>query len=217
MKILPLILALISALMPVITQKTGLSEKYGFKMKMLCAFMYLATGIISAFSLFRVTKYSLMILGALTLGILGDFFLEFKKKKLFPLGAAFFALGHIVYGYTFLCVGDYQADIIYVAAITAVLTVLVMAFAKAKLKLKGKKNLILIYAPVLIFAFSCTLVSGITAVRVGNLSFGLCLIFGGMLFLVSDLMIGMGKGGINRPKILHNAVSYTYFTAQALF
>lgn len=89
MKILPLILAVITALLPFVLQKTGLSEKYGFKMKMLCAFMYLATGILSAAVLYRVTVYSLMILGALCLGVLGDFFLEYKSKSLFPIGAAF--------------------------------------------------------------------------------------------------------------------------------
>ena len=218
MKILPLILAVITALLPFVLQKTGLSEKYGFKMKMLCAFMYLATGILSATALYRVTVYSLMILGALCLGVLGDFFLEYKSKSLFPIGAAFFALGHIVYSVTFLCTGNYKAfsDIWAVAAITLILTAAVLIFAKIRLRLVGKKKLILAYAPVLIFAFACTLVSAVISLKAGNLSFGLCLIFAGVLFLASDIMIGMGKGGIDRPKILHNAVSYTYFTAQAL-
>ena len=47
MKTLPFIFAVVTVLLPVITQKTGLSEKYGFKMKMLCAFMYIVTGVIS--------------------------------------------------------------------------------------------------------------------------------------------------------------------------
>ena len=94
MKILPLIFALISSLMPVITQKTGLSSKYGFKIKMLCAFMYLVTGVISVAAIYSVTQYSFFILGALVSGVLGDFFLSYKEDKYFPVGVLFFALGH---------------------------------------------------------------------------------------------------------------------------
>ncbi len=219
MKTLPFIFAVVTVLLPVITQKTGLSEKYGFKMKMLCAFMYLITGVVSAVVVYRITAYSLLILGALVFGMLGDFFLEYKAKKLFPLGAAFFGIGHIVYSCTFLFVGTYKAlsHIEAVAGITLVLTAVILIFAKVKLRLKGKKKLILAYAPVLILAFACALVKGVISLNESNLPFGMCLIFGGVLFFASDIMIGVGKGGIKRPKFLHNAVSYTYFAAQALF
>lgn len=219
MKTLPFIFAVVTVLLPVITQKTGLSAKHGFKMKMLCAFMYLITGVVSAVAVCRVTAYSVMILTALVLGMLGDFFLEYKSKRFFPLGAAFFGIGHIVYSCTFLFVGTYKAlsHIEIVAGITLVLSAVTLLFAKVKLRLKGKKKLILAYAPVLIFAFASALVSGGLAMNEGNLSFGMCLIFGGFLFFASDLMIGIGKGGINRPAFMHNAVSYTYFAAQTLF
>lgn len=219
MKTLPLISALITALLPFVSQKTGLSKKYGLKIKMLNAFMYLVTGVLSAFAVNTVTTYSLLIIGALVLGALGDFFLEYKRKKLFPIGVVFFALGHIIYSLTFLYVGAYKAltHILTVTGITLALTFIIVLFAKTKLKLKGKKNMLLIYVPVLIFAFVSALISGAVAVNLGNLSFGLCLISGGALFFASDIMIGVGKGGIKRPEFLHHAVSYTYFTAQALF
>ncbi len=218
MKILPLLLAVISILMPVITQKTGLSEKYGFKMKMLCALMYLVTGVASAASFHKMTEYSALMLGALVFGLLGDFFLEYKAKKLFPLGALLFAFGHIAYAYTFLCVGAHKilSYVTGVIALTAAVTAVITAVAKTKLKLKGKKNMLLIYLPVLAFAFSCALVRGFVSIREGNLPQGLCLIAGGTLFFLSDIMIGIGKGGIKRPDFLHNAVSYTYFAAQSL-
>ncbi len=219
MKTFVVIFALLSALMPVITQKTGLSERHGFKMKMLCAFLYLITGVLSAVSFGRVNEYSLMILVALVLGVLGDFFLEYKGKRLFPLGVVFFALGHIVYSLTFLFVGEHRAIslIAYVLGITLAVTSGIIAFAKTKLKLKGKKNMLLIYAPVLVFSFACALVNGTAALRSGNICFGLCLTAGGSLFFMSDIMIGVGKGGLKRPEFLHNAVSYTYFAAQTLF
>ena len=106
MKTAALISAVITVLIPIISQKSGLSKKYGFPLKMLSACLYLVTGILSAVSSGVVTEYSTMILSGLIFGILGDFFLEYKSKKLFPLGAVFFALGHIVYSFTFLFIGD---------------------------------------------------------------------------------------------------------------
>lgn len=219
MRTLPLIFAAAAAIMPVVSQKTGLSKKYGFPLKMLSALLYLATGIFSALATDSITGYSFMILAALVLGVLGDFFLEYKGKKLFPLGAVMFAFGHIIYSVTFLLIGNQRAmpHTGAVAAVTVAVTAVIFAFAKARLKLKGKKNMLLAYVPVLVFSFVCAAVRGALALKSGAVLFGLCLVAGGALFFVSDIMIGVGKGGIKRPKILHNAVSYTYFAAQALF
>lgn len=218
MKILPFIFAVITIITPVITQKTGLSKKYGFPLKMLSAVFYLATGVLSAVSFGAFTEYSAMMSGALVLGMLGDFFLEFKGKKFFMLGAVFFALGHIVYSITFLFAGAYKAvpDIMLVLCITLIIMAAIVIPVKTKLNLKGKNNLLLVYAVVLVFAFVCAVVSGVTAICEDNQLFGLCLISGGSLFFFSDIMIGMDKCGIKRPELLHYAVSYTYFAAQAL-
>lgn len=219
MKTLSLIFAVITIITPVITQKTGLSKKYGFSLKMLSALLYLITGILSCASFGAVTQYSVMMLCALAFGMHGDFFLEFKGKKFFPLGVVFFALGHILFSIAFLFAGAYKAasHIGAVLGITFAVTVAIVVFAKTKLRLNGKKNMLLIYAPVLVFSFACALVSGVGALAEGKLPFALCLIFGGTLFFASDIMIGVGKGGIKRPEFLHYAVSYTYFAAQALF
>lgn len=219
MKISALIFAVVTALLPVISQKSGLSKKYGFPLKMLSAVMYLLTGVTSAIAFGVITEYSLLMLSGLVFGILGDFFLDYKSKKLFPLGAVFFALGHIVYSITFLFIGNYNAasHIEAVLGMTVVVTAMIFAFAKAKLRLKGKKKMIVVYAPVLIFSFACAVVKGALALSEGSFGFALCLIWGGSMFFASDIMIGVGKGGVKRPKILHYAVSYTYFAAQALF
>ncbi len=215
MKALPLIFAVLSALMPVITQRTGLSEKYGFKMKMLCAFMYLATGVLSAVSLTRLTAYSVMILGALALGVLGDFFLSYRNDRYFPVGMAFFALGHLAYIVALSLLAE--AESLIFTLLAAAVMYLALIAAVRRLKFKKHRELILIYGAVLVLFFSCTLVTGLLCARNGSFAFGLCLIFGGALFFASDLMIGIGKGGIERPAFMHNAVSYTYFAAQTLF
>lgn len=219
MKTAALISAVITVLIPIISQKSGLSKKYGFPLKMLSACLYLVTGVLSAVSFGEITQYSVMILSGLIFGILGDFFLEYKSKKLFPLGAVFFALGHIVYSLTFLFIGECNAaDHIWaVLGITLAVTAMIFAFAKTRLRLKGKKKYIMIYAPVLIFSFACAVVKGAVALSTESFAFGLCLIWGGSMFFASDIMIGVGKGGVKRPPFLHYAVSYTYFAAQALF
>ena len=219
MKTAALISAVITVLIPIISQKSGLSKKYGFPLKMLSACLYLVTGVLSAVSFGEITQYSAMILSGLIFGILGDFFLEYKSKKLFPLGAVFFALGHIVYSLTFLFIGECNAaDHIWaVLGMTVVIMAMIFAFAKTRLRLRGKKKYIMIYAPVLIFSFACAVVKGVVALSTESFAFGLCLIWGGSMFFASDIMIGVGKGGVKRPPFLHYAVSYTYFAAQALF
>lgn len=219
MKILSLIFAVVTIVTPVITQKTGLSNRYGFPLKMLCAAFYLATGVLSAVSFGTATEYSVLMLAALAFGILGDFFLEYKAKKLFSLGVAFFALGHIVYSVTFLLAGEYKAldNIAIVLCITLFITATIVVLLKTKLKLKKKNNLLIVYVPVLAFSFVCAVMSGVSALLKSNSIFGLCLISGGSLFFFSDVMIGLGKCGIKRPDFLHYAVSYSYFAAQALF
>ena len=219
MKALSLIFALITVITPVITQKTGLSKKYGFPLKMLCASFYLMTGIFSAVFAGKPTGYCIMVLCALIFGVLGDFFLEYNKKKLFFVGVLFFSLGHITYSSAFLFTGVNKAVsyIGTVLCITLVIMAAIMVFAKVKLRLYGKKQLLLIYALILVFSFSCAAVRGASELSAGNYLFGLCLIAGGLLFFASDIMIGVEKGGIKRPEILHYAVSYTYFAAQALF
>ena len=188
-------------------------------MKMLCALLYLITGILSAITLSEATGYSVMVLSALASGFFGDFFLSYKNDRHFFVGVVFFAFGHLIYSLTFLCVGPNRAStsLPLVAIITTVITAAALIFAKLKLTLKGKKRLLLVYAPILIFAFVCSVVCAGVAIANGNLPFGLCLAVGGTLFFASDIMIGVDKGGIKRPEFLHNAVSYTYFTAQALF
>ena len=219
MKTLPLIFAAFSALMPVITQKTGLSSKYGFKIKMLCAFMYLVTGIISAFSIYRITHYSILLLGALVSGVFGDFFLSYKNDKYFPVGIAFFALGHIVYSITFLLVGEMRAIdyIVPVLILTTIMFIPIVFIIKVKIDLGKLEIPILIYGLILLFFFVCGITKGIIAIRSGNLSFGLCMLIGASLFIASDIMLGLKTGGIKLPEILRHAVTYTYFPAQTLF
>jgi uncharacterized membrane protein YhhN len=74
--------------------------------------------------------------------MLGDFFLEYKAKKLFPLGVTFFALGHIAYIFTFLCIGeDKTAYYVLPLLFTATVMYLPLLFIMRRLKFKKFKKL----------------------------------------------------------------------------
>ena len=219
-KILLLILCPISALMPVITQKSGLSMKKPLGMKMLCVFLFLLVGLVSFLSQDYICSYSVGIMSALILGAIGDFILGYKNGKFMIPGAIFFSVGHIVYSITLIYLGEDSAEkyILWVLLLTFVLVVALLVFSKLRLKLLGKKLVLLIaYGTILVIFFTCAIIRGVVAIKSGAIMLGLCLISGGALFSFSDLLIGAKLGGMKRPKILHYAVSYTYFVAQTLF
>ena len=81
MKILLLILFPLSVIMPVITQKAGLSKKRPLEMKMLCVALFLSVGFLSLFMRDDIRPYSIGVLSALISGAIGDFLLAYKKGK----------------------------------------------------------------------------------------------------------------------------------------
>ena len=186
---------------------------------MLCAFMYLVTGVISVAAIYSVTQYSFFILGALVSGVLGDFFLSYKEDKYFPVGVLFFALGHIVYSVTFLLVGEIKAIdyIVPVLILTVIMFIPVIYIIKVKINLGKMEIPLLIYGLLLLFSFACGVAKGVLAIKNGIISLGLCIISGAVLFVISDIMLGLKSGGMKLPKFLRHAVTYTYFPAQTLF
>lgn len=181
--------------------------------------MYLVTGVISVAAIYSVTQYSFFILGALVSGVLGDFFLSYKEDKYFPVGVLFFALGHIVYSVTFLLVGEMKAIdyIVPVLILTVIMFIPVIYIIKVKINLGKMEIPLLIYGLLLLFSFACGVAKGVLAIKNGIISLGLCIISGAVLFVISDIMLGLKSGGMKLPKFLRHAVTYTYFPAQTLF
>lgn len=219
MKTFLIFIFLTAFFMPVITQKTGLSEKYPFSMKMLCSFMFLVTGITAVVSTGNLTPYSIYILFALVAGVLGDFFLSYKNEKYFIIGVICFAAGHLLYSYTYLfqCKFLQPATAIPLIIAAAIATSLLFIFARYKMNLKKLLIPLTIYAFLLIFSFVCTVACGIIAITRTEIYFGFCVITGASLFLFSDILLGLNMGGIKLPRFLRHGVSYTYFPAQTLF
>ena len=80
MKTLLLILFPLSVIMPVITQKAGLSKKRPLEMKMLCVALFLSVGFLSLFMRDDIRPYSIGILSALISG--ADFYILFCSQKM---------------------------------------------------------------------------------------------------------------------------------------
>ena len=219
MKILLLVLVLSSFIMPVLVDKKLFPFFNGLQTKMLCAFMYILTGIGAILQPSGDVKYSVFLFCALIFGFLGDFFLSWRNEKYFLFGVLFFGIGHIIYILTFILIGKvalgekFFIPVIITAALAAILA-LVIKFAKIKLKKEHKP--LLLYGLILFFSFASGASRGVFALISGDIPFGLCVLAGSTLFIISDVFLAIGMLGIKLPKIFNHAVSYTYFPAQTI-
>lgn len=219
MKILLFILVVLSFFMPVAVNKKLFPKLNGLQTKMLCAFMYILVGLGAIFSLTGDIKYSLFLFCALISGFLGDFFLSWRNEKYFLSGVLFFGIGHIIYILTFILIGSgaLKKKFFIPVIITAFLAVvLILVIKLAKIKLKREQKPLLLYGLILCLSFASGAVRGVFALMSGDIFFGLCLLAGSALFIISDVFLAVGMLGIRLPKIFNHAVSYTYFPAQTI-
>ena len=219
MKILLFILVVLSFFMPVAVNKKLFPKLNGLQTKMLCAFMYILVGLGAIFSLTGDIKYSLFLFCALIFGFLGDFFLSWRNEKYFLFGVLFFGIGHIIYILTFILIGSgaLKEKFFIPVIITAFLAVvLILVIKLAKIKLKREQKPLLLYGLILCLSFASGAVRGVFALMSGDIFFGLCLLAGSTLFIISDVFLAVGMLGIRLPKIFNHAVSYTYFPAQTI-
>ena len=79
-----------------------LFKQHSLKAKMLCSSLFVLTGVFAALAYGVKTDYSVLMLSALFLGLLGDFFLDWKKYNTFFVGVLFFSIGHLIYVYSFI-------------------------------------------------------------------------------------------------------------------
>ncbi len=219
MKVLLFVLVILSLLMPVAVNKKLFPKLDGLQTKMLCAFMYILTGIAALINFTGDMKYSLFLFGALIFGFLGDFFLSWRNEKYFLFGVLFFGIGHIIYSFIFIFIGNSALrDYFYIPLIITAILVLLLLFGIkfAKLKLRKEQKPLLLYGLILFFSFASGASRGVSALISGEIPLGLCLIAGSTLFIISDIFLAVGMVGIRLPKIFNHAVSYTYFPAQTI-
>ncbi len=143
--------------------------------KMTCSSLFLLTALFAAVSYGEVTDYSVYIIVALIFGLIGDFFLEYKQAKYFGYGVVAFAVGHLLYIYSFarLVQPVPKPNAILVAVFTLVILVLGFVMMKVeKIVFEGKNRLMYIYAAILISEFITGVIRGVTSIAAGNTIYG---------------------------------------------
>ena len=97
---IPIIFCVLTAVFTVFSQFLDVFKKKPLHSKMLCSALFLLTGISAM--IITHSSYSILITVALFFGLLGDFWLDYKKSKYFMTGVLFFSIGHLIYLYTFI-------------------------------------------------------------------------------------------------------------------
>ena len=188
--------------------------------KMTCSALFLLTAFFAAAAYGEVTDYSVYIIVALIFGLIGDFCLEYKQAKYFGYGVVAFAVGHLLYIYTFarLVKPVPKPNALIVAAFAA--AILIFAFVMIKVEkvvFEGKNKLMYLYAAILISEFITGVIRGVTSIAAGNTVYGAFILAASALFITSDSFLALqlfGKPHIRHPEAV---VLFTYFPAQTLF
>ncbi len=128
---------------------------------------------------------------------LADWLLEFQFFK----GMAAFGLGHIFYCIGYVLAGPVK--ILSLIVFLALFGVILIVYSKLKDRLE-QAPMYLCYAAVL-----CCM----AALAASRQSF---LMIGGLLFVISDCMIGIGQATKNSSRIYGIAILVTYYAAQFL-
>ena len=196
-----------------------LFKKHSLKAKMLCSSLFVLTGVFAALAYGVKTDYSVLMLSALFLGLLGDFFLDWKKYNTFFVGVLFFSIGHLIYVYSFITMEpSLKPYTVHIVVIYILVILAGIAHIKMdKIKFPGKYKIMLVYSFILITSFVFATVRGIDSVSNGNKTFGILLLLSGALFMISDAFLASQLFG--KPKLKNTAffVAIFYFPAQTLF
>lgn len=204
----------------ILSQTLPFFIKNYLKSKMTCSSLFLLTGIFAVLSCEKNNQYSVLILLALFFGFLGDFWLDYKNRKYFFAGVAFFSIGHLIYLYTFIfnctpSLAPYSKQIILgflVLCVAAVIEVI-----SDKIRFPKGQRIMIAYSFLLMFSFIFAVSRGVVSIINGNTYFGICLVSASFLFLLSDTFLAASLYGNPKFRCNDKLVLFTYFPAQALF
>lgn len=182
--------------------------------------MFIITGIVAAIAHGSADTYTFAILSALTFGMLGDFFLDWKERKTFFLGVLFFTIGHLIYIYTFLIHLEPALMPHWKNMLPGLIFILVAGAIQIKMdkiKFKGKYKVMILYAAILILSSVVAVSRGLLSISIGNTVFGAILSAAGVLFIISDAFLASQLFGESKVKHPEYFVALTYFPAQTLY
>jgi uncharacterized membrane protein YhhN len=188
--------------------------------KTLASVLFLATAIFSMYQAGKDTNYTIMVLTALTSGMLGDIFLSvdglvFEKYRNYfmVIGAICFGMGHILFSAIFLSlVGSFEYYLLIIMAIIPILLFLMSKMAKINF---GKFTI-----PVYVYSImlSLMLITGINLFIQNGTIGALLILIAAILFTISDSCLALKEFAYKgRHKPLIYIVLITYYIAQNLF
>lgn len=209
LSVLEIAVMLASSYVPVLAKRS-------LFLKVLSAFLFVMT----AYSAYRVCSFpplfpSLMLAGHLC-GMLGDFFLEFKKT--FAVGSAFFAAGHICYTTAFDLGFDRPlwSFPLYPVLFAVLWAAYVILIIKADIRFAGKRLPIALYCLALLAMAAAAVSRAVLSLMQGNAVFALTVAAGALLFVYSDTVLFLAMLSPKKPKHSGNAIKFSYFPAQLL-
>ena len=190
-------------------------SKKSLLLKMICASLFVAVGVISMYISDNRTEFAYTMLLGLVFGWLGDFFLHVNSTQTcFGIGFTSFLIGHIVY------------IISYVRALSNIFpdypVISLICYNKLKLDMPGifVKVSMGTYFLILVTMFIKATALGVNYMLSGG-AYGivalLVLVLGSLCFVMSDVVLGVIMfGGLkkNYPIKIFNIV--TYFAGQVL-
>ena len=204
-------------------------SKKSLLLKMICASLFVAVGVLSIFIADNHSEYAYTMLLGLVLGWIGDFFLHVNGTNLcFGIGFTSFLLGHVVYIVSYIrALGNIFPEYsvvngIEICAAVALCVIALVCYVKLKLDMPGifVKVTMGTYFVILTIMFVKATALGYNYMISGG-QFGvlalIVLMLGSLCFLMSDVVLGcIMFGGFkkNYPIKIFNIA--TYFAAQVL-
>lgn len=199
-------------------------------LKMICATLFVAVGVLSIFISGNTSSYALTMLAGLVFGWIGDYFLHAKPSNVyFVIGFSSFLIGHLVYIAAYMSTlpklfpeyGHFNlSEFITGAVIVIVSYIFAVYVIKMKFNPKPVKYAVALYAVILVTMFLKASVLGVK-LWLSGASNGLwamiVLVLGSFFFVLSDASLAVILfGGKNKsyPLKIFNIV--TYFWGQIM-
>ncbi len=204
-------------------------SKKSLLLKMICASLFVAVGVLSIYIADNHTEYAYTMLLGLVFGWIGDFFLHVNTTKTcFGIGFTSFLIGHIVYIVSYIrALGNIFPDypkisVLEICLAVSLCVIALVCYRKLGLNMPGVfvKLSMGSYFVILDIMFVKATVLGVNYLISGG-AHGviplLVLSIGSLSFLLSDVVLGIimfGGQKKNYPIKIFNIV--TYFVAQVL-
>lgn len=219
---LPYIIAYFSVVSAILSGFYNLKERpiARTSFKTLASVLFLCTAIFSMYHGGRNESYNILVLTALTAGMLGDIFLsvdglviEKYRSYFMVIGSICFGAGHILFAYIFLSlVSAFQFFLLFIIFLLPLLLFLSTKIFKFSF---GKYTLAVYKYSILL---SIMLLTGINLYFQNRSTGSLLILIASILFTISDACLAIKEfvfKGKHRPLIY--IVLITYYIAQNLF